>query len=147
MGLIGFPDKTTWEQRKNLISKEIEDAESGFVYSVSDHAIALFIDMQLAYCAGAWLSVIITSISVIDAHLRETEAMDDTIGTAKLLNEYYDGDDINWLRQLRNKYVHLHLDNPTLEMNVWFDRNLKFEEDATKAIKMTIKALFQNSGI
>lgn len=147
MDLFDCPDKEIWSQRMDWIGKEIEDAEIGLVYSVSDQATALFMDMQLAYCAGAWLSVIITSISVIDAHLRETEALDETVGTAKLLNEYYEGYNINWLRQLRNRYVHLNLDKPVLEMNAWFDNQDRLKQDATKAIKMTIKALFQNPGI
>jgi len=103
-------------------------------------------DMQIAYCSGAWISVVIMSVSVIDAHLRETEAMDSRIGTAKLLTEYYEGEDIDWLRQLRNKYVHHNLDNPILEMNDWFDKQDELEFNATKAIRMTIKALFQNPG-
>lgn len=145
MDLFDCPDKAKWNQRMDWISNEIEIAEKkGLGFAVSDHATALFMDMQLAYCAGAWLSVLITSVSVIDSHLRETEAMDDKIGTAKLLNEYYEGDDINWLRQLRNKYVHLNLDNPALEMNAWFDNQKQFEADATRAIRMTINALFQN---
>ena len=56
---------------------------------------------------------------MIDAHLRETEAKYNKIGTAKLLNEYYGGsEDINWLRKLRNSYVHVDIDIPALEMNV-----------------------------
>lgn len=45
------------------VAKEIEDAETGFVYSVSDQATTLFMDMQLANSTDAWLSVIITSFS------------------------------------------------------------------------------------
>jgi hypothetical protein len=44
---------------------------------------------------GAWLSVIILSVSMDDAHLRETEAMDKNIGTAKLLKDFYYGEDID----------------------------------------------------
>lgn len=102
-------------------------------------------DMQIAFCAGAWLSVIIMSVSVIDSHLRETEVSNDKIGTLQLLNEYYEGEDIKWLRKLRNKYVHHNLDKPILEMNDWYINQEDLEKNATKAIKMTISALFQNS--
>jgi outer membrane lipopolysaccharide assembly protein LptE/RlpB len=114
---------------------------------VSDHAIALFADLQACYCIGAWLSVIILSISIIDAHLRETEAIDENLSTAKLLNEYYTGPyDINWLRKLRNKYVHVDINDPALEMNHQYNRRAEMEQDATKAIKMIIKAFFQSPG-
>src|ERR1044072_10034499 len=105
MELLDFPNKATWIKRNLWIENEIEQSMKGS-YLASDHATALFMDLQACYCIGAWLSVIILSVSVIDAHLRETEAMDNKIGTAKLLEEYYFGaEDINWLRRLRNKYV------------------------------------------
>jgi|GEM_PF-1975915 len=135
-----------WEQRRNWIDKELEEAEIGFSYLVSDHATALFMDMQIAFCAGAWLSVIVMAVSVIDAHLRETASNDNNIGTAKLLNEYYEGENINWLRKLRNTYVHLNMEKPTLEMNAWFNNQKELEADAVIAMQMTIKALFQNPG-
>jgi hypothetical protein len=144
--LFDHPNQDLWQRRRKWIDKELEDAEIGMSYLVSDHATALFMDMQIAYCSGAWLSVIVMSVSVIDAHLRETEAMENDLGTAKLLNDYYSGEDINWLRILRNKYVHLNMDKPVLEMNAWFDNQKELEENATKAFKMTIYALFQSPG-
>jgi hypothetical protein len=86
------------------------------------------------------------SISVIDAHLRGCEAMDDKMKTARLLNDYYTGDNINWLRQLRNSYVHFNTDNPVFEMNAFYENQEQMEKDATTAMRMTIKALFQNPG-
>ena len=147
MDLFDYPDKDIWLKRRQWLDDELEKAETGLMYAVSDHSTALFMDMQIAFCSGAWISIVIMSVSVIDSHLRETEAMDTSIGTAKLLKEYYEGEEIDWLRQLRNKYVHHNLDKPLIEMNDWFDNQEQLEKDATKAMKMTISALFQNPGI
>jgi hypothetical protein len=147
MDLFDFPDKDIWNKRRQWLNDELENAETGLVYSVSDHSTALFMDMQIAFCSGAWISIIFMSVSVIDSLLRETEARDTTIGTAKLLNDYYKGEEIDWLRQLRNKYVHHNPNKPIFEMNDWFDNQEQLEKDATKAMKMTITSLFQNSGI
>jgi hypothetical protein len=146
MDLFDFPDKDLWLKRCDLIGNEIEQSMTGYSYMASDHATALFMDLQTCYCAGAWISVIVLSVSVIDSHLRETEALDTSVGTAKLLDEYFEGSDINWLRRLRNKYVHVDVDNPILEMNSHFNNQKEMEEDATKAIKMVISALFQSPG-
>ena len=146
MELLDFPNKATWTKRSLWIENEIEQSMKGS-YLVSDHATALFMDLQACYCIGAWLSVIILSVSVIDAHLRETEAMDNKIGTAKLLEEYYFGEeDVTWLRRLRNKYVHVDIDEPALEMNHQYYHRDILEIDATKAIKMVIAAFFQSPG-
>lgn len=146
MDLFDYPNIETWKKRREWIDNELEKTETGLSYLVSDHSTALFMDMQIAFCSGAWISVVIMSVSVIDAHLRETEAMDTSIGTAKLLKDYYEGAEIDWLRQLRNRYVHHNLDRPILEMNDWFENQEQLESNATKAMKMTISALFQNPG-
>lgn len=145
MDLFECPDQETWNKRQQWLFEEIERAELGSCL-VSDHATALFMDMQIAFCSGAWISVIIMSIAIIDSHLRETEAKTNSIGTAKLLKEYYEGEGIDELRQLRNRYVHHNPDLPFLEMNDWFEKHYQFEMDATRAMKMTISALFQNPG-
>ena len=149
MELFEYPNKSIWQKRSQWIEKEIEDNIKGS-YMISEQAVALFADLQACYCVGAWLSVIILSISIIDSHLRETEAFDGKIGTAKLLNDFYEGeDDINWLRKLRNKYVHLNLNQPAFEMNDHYnkDKRNEMENDAKRAIKMIIQSFFQSPGI
>lgn len=146
MDLFDFPSTETWKERSHLIASMLQDAERWPSYLMSDHATALFMDMQKAYCAGAWLSVIIMSISVIDAHLRDTEAMNPSLGTAMLLKEYYRGPRIDWLRKLRNTYVHADFENPVFGMNYWFDNQKTLEDDATIAMQMTVNALFQSGG-
>jgi predicted transglutaminase-like protease len=142
------PSKQTWEQRSLWIENELEKAEVGMSYLASDHSTALFYDMQRAYCAGAWISVVVLAVSSIDSHLRETESGDNTIRTDRLLREFYEGEpqEIEWLRKLRNRYVHLDMDKPFLEIDTWFTKQSQLEEDATKAIKIAIKAFFQSPG-
>ena len=131
-----------WQQRQDWINEELEKAEVAG-HAMSDYALVLFQDMELAYCAGAWLSVIIMSVSIIDAHLRE-DIDDNKIGTAKLLSDYYEGDNIDWLRKLRNNYVHYDINNPVLDLDTYHSKGKELEQNATTAIKMVIKSLFQN---
>lgn len=65
MDLFEYPNREIWQKRRNWIDSELEKAEAGFSYLVSDHSTALFMDMQIAYCSGAWLSVVIMSVSVM----------------------------------------------------------------------------------
>ncbi|MBN8669487.1 MAG: hypothetical protein J0L80_02300 [Chitinophagales bacterium] len=141
-----YPTQDKWNERRDWVEKQLLDRSESGSFLVSEHATTLFMDMQLAFCAGAWLSVVITSISVIDAQLRETEAANDSIGTAKLLNDYYKGEEINWLRQLRNKYVHHNIANPTNDTSNWYNNQNELEKHATKAMQMTIHAFFQSPG-
>lgn len=135
----------TWKEREEWIDSTMEKFEVGS-YLVSEHSTALFFDMKRAYCAGAWISVVVMAISVMDSHFRETESGDNKINTAKLLNEFYGGDDVEWLRKLRNRYVHLNLDIPFFEMDTWFKNYDQLEADAKRAMLITIKSFFLNPG-
>ena len=99
--------------------------------------------MSSAFCAGAWVSVIVMSISVIDSHLRETEVSEDEIRTVDLLKQYFKGGDLDWLRKLRNKFVHVKDGLSVFNEYDFFDDQDKLEEFAKKAVKASLKALFQ----
>ena len=103
--------------------------------------------MRRAYCAGAWISVVVMAISVLDSHFRETESGENKINTAKLLNEFYCWVEIEWLRKLRNKYVHINLDKPFLEMDPWINNYNQLEAYAKRAMQITTKEFFLNRGI
>ncbi|MDR2927402.1 MAG: hypothetical protein LBV41_04270 [Cytophagaceae bacterium] len=136
-------DIDVWQQRQVWIDEELEQAEKGG-HIISEYVLALFMDMSLAYCAGAWVSVIVMSVTIMDAHFRE-ETMDNNTRTAKLLRDNYEGENIDWLRELRNKYVHHNIDNPVIDTEDCFClQSKKTEREATTAIRMVIKALFQN---
>ena len=52
MDAFDSPNNEIWQRRRDWIETELEDAQTGGSYLVSDHSIALFMDMQLAFCAG-----------------------------------------------------------------------------------------------
>jgi len=85
------------------------------------------------------------SFSIIDAQLRETETFDTKIGTAPL-KQYLDEDEIDWLRRLRNQYVHIDLINLALSIEDQYEKQKELETHATKAVKMVIGSFFQSPG-
>jgi hypothetical protein len=107
----------------------------------------LLIELQACYCVGAWITVIILSISIIEAQLRETEAVDARIGTARLLDLYFGREKINWLRKLRNKYVHIDLQSPTICIDDQYNNREEMEADAKCAIRMVAQSFFQSPGV
>ncbi|MHA8069852.1 hypothetical protein ACS6L2_11260 [Aquirufa ecclesiirivi] len=62
MDLFDYPDKDIWSKRRQWLDDELEIAETGLLYSVSDYSTALFMDMQIAFCSGAWISIVIMSV-------------------------------------------------------------------------------------
>ena len=74
-----------------------------FPPAFSTHGLLLLIDIEAAFCAGAWLSVIVMSYAVIDATLRHIVTGDYEAKGAEL---YGNDVDLDWLRKLRNDIVH-----------------------------------------
>lgn len=147
MEQLEHPDFEIWEERKGWFENELKNKQHPMAsYLLSDQGTALLVELQSCYCAGTFLAVIILSVSIIDAQLRETEAVDNKIGTAKLLEEYFTGKDINWLRKLRNKYVHIDIDNRALTIDDQYTNRKQMESDARRAIQMVIHAFFQSPG-
>ena len=69
---LEIPDPVVWKARKEWYEKHIFEYEEAGSYLVGEQASALLFDVQSCFCVGAWVSVILVSYSVIEAHLRET---------------------------------------------------------------------------
>lgn len=146
MDQIEYPTIDVWESRREWFENTLEGGQYPYAsYIVNDHATALLVDLQSCYCAGAWLAVIILSISIIDAQLRD-EVGDNKMNTAILLKTYFTGKDIDWLRKLRNQYVHVNLDSPALSMDDHYTNRTVMQANAERAIGMVIHAFFQDPG-
>ena len=147
MDQIEYPSKKIWEIRQKWFEENLENGQHPLAsYLVSDHSTALLVDLQSCYCVGAFIPVVILSVSIIDAQLREIEAGDNKIGTARLLKDYHTGEDVDWLRKLRNKYVHIDIDNPALSIDHQYANRKQMEDDARRAILIVIHAYFQSPG-
>lgn len=147
MEQLEHPYFEIWEERKGWFENELQSRQHPMAsYLLSDQANVLLVELQSCYCVGAFLSVVILSVSIIDAQLRETEAVDNKIGTAKLLDNYFTGKDINWLRRLRNKYVHVDIDNPAVTIDDQYTNRKQMESDARRAIQMVLHDFFQSPG-
>lgn len=147
MNQLEHPSEQVWEQRRKWFENKLEEKQHPLgSYLVSDQATALLVDLQSCYCSGAWLAIIFLSVSIIDAQLREMEASDQKINTARLFTDYSTGNDIHWLRQLRNRYVHVDLSSPALVIDDQYNKRNFMKADAERAINLVMHAFFQSPG-
>lgn len=70
---LEHPNKELWESRQRWFEEVSESYAGKGAYMVSDQACALIGEVQTAFCAGAWVAVIVLAMVVVDAQLRETE--------------------------------------------------------------------------
>lgn len=142
---VQFPDRAKWDERSQWFDDLVEQRMYGS-YLVSEQATALCSEMYGMFCIGAWYSVIIISVSVIDAQLRECELMDFKGNTYELAKQLDFTKDFDWLRKKRNRLVHLDIDDPVANLNDYYDNTMDLESEARRAIEIVFDAFFLSPG-
>jgi hypothetical protein len=111
---------------------------------ISSHALLLEVDLRLAYCAGAWLSVIVLACAAIEAQARQVTASDYSSPARDL---FANNPELQCLRVLRNELVHAAA--PGTVSQVWrvgggdIGANQRaLEAEATKAVELMFQAIY-----
>jgi hypothetical protein len=119
------------------------------VMKLSTQGLLLLIDIEKAFCAGAWLSVIVLSYAVVDATLRDV-----TSGDYKSpASELYGGNrDLDWLRNLRNQIVHV--GQPGNQSALWKlapynlpECHAALEEESKRAVMLAYRQVYAQDGM
>ena len=111
---------------------------------ISSHALLLEVDLRLAYCAGAWLSVIVLASAAVEAQARQVTA-NTYASTAESL--FADGPDLQWLRILRNELVHAREPGSRSQLCKVDAGNIganqaALESEATRAVEVMFHAIY-----
>jgi hypothetical protein len=111
---------------------------------LSTHGLLLQYDVQRAFCAGAWLSVIVLAQATIEAAIRDIGTQDYKTYPKPL---FKDDAALQRLRELRNEIVHpLPPGSPS---TVWSVPNGDFaachaslEQDAKLAVQLMFRSIY-----
>ncbi len=111
---------------------------------ISSHALLLEVDLRLAYCAGAWLSVIVLACAAIEAQTRQVTACD---YSSPALDLFANDPNLQWLRKLRNELVHA--PEPGTASQLWkvtggdvAANQRELEAEATRAVELMFQAIY-----
>ena len=118
-------------------------------HTFSSHTLLLLIDIELAFCAGAWLSVIAMSMSAMEAMHRQVISENYASNAEKLFG---DDAELQWLRGIRNEIIHAA--EPGTPSQIWKmpSDNLvnchgALENEAKRAIALTYKVTYMADSI
>lgn len=146
MDQIEHPPLTLWKQRRDWFETLFDVETRGGSYLVGEQALGLLVDLQAAYCAGAFIACVILSCTIVDAHIRETETVEDFDGgirSAFDLSKFRE--ELEWLRKRRNHLVHFKAARPlAVSVDAHYDQRNSHEEDAKTAITLIASVLFEN---
>lgn len=140
---LEHPANDLWEERRDWFEQKAEPDDGG--YLVSEHACAVVADLQCAFCAGAWIAVVVLAAAAIDAHLHDAEGF---TGNAKRVIDEAGADPfLHTLRKRRNALIHSDPDNPAITVDQqWFDR-VRLEEDARLAVELVFRVFYANPSV
>jgi hypothetical protein len=146
MDWLGYPSEELWESRLRWFEELNETCQGEGSYFVSEQACALIGEVQTAFCAGAWIAVIVLALAVIDSQLREIEVPEFKGNTKKLLDSIGANQDLHKLRERRNAIIHIDLDNPAITVDQQWDTRFELEQDARKSIKLMFETFYMSPG-
>ncbi len=147
MAWLDQPTQEVWETRSTWFEDLSESYENrGGSYFESEQACALCGDVEIAFCAGAWIAVVVLAIAVVDSQLRDAEYPDFKGSTSELIKVLGLNQELQWLRKRRNQLVHVNVANPAFTVDQqWFNQQ-ELEKDARRAIELMFEAFFSSPG-
>ena len=148
MSWLDEPDKEVWTERQiwfeTLFESHLERCGSCLI---SEQASALCGDVEIAFCAGAWIAVIILAVAVIDSQLRETVSTGFKQNTEELFKLLGQNPKLQQLRIKRNKLVHIDVANPAITVDQQWLNQTQLEMEARDAIELMFEAFFSYPSI
>lgn len=149
MAYADHVNETVWNQRYDWL-RETEEKEAGAWGSVflSSLGTLLSYDIEIAFCAGAWLSVIVLAHAAIDATIRDTEFGDYDSNSSKVFGE---DEDLQWLRRLRNQIVHASAPDSPKALPEEAENDVaayqeSLEPHARRAVALMFRTVYANKG-
>ncbi|MGA2555564.1 MAG: hypothetical protein ABSG04_04745 [Verrucomicrobiota bacterium] len=136
--------KEVWDERYAWI-RTLEESERHALasYVLSSQGVFIAYDLEIAFCAGAWVSVIVLAHAVIDATLRDTELGDYASNSKKVFGG---NAELEWLRKFRNSLVHVREGYDPSDLDKLDSYHAMLEDDARRAMKLVYRTIFANPG-
>ena len=145
MDQLDYPSKEVWIQRREWF-EQLFDVEKypGAGFLLGEQATGLLVDLQAAYCGGAFIACVLLAGTIIDCHIREVEgAPEGGMQAAFAISTFQN--ELQWLRKRRNRLVHFKASkDPVITVDNHYQNRLDHERDAKKAIDLVARVFFEN---
>jgi len=126
------PDPLIWDERR-LWFEERQHAYglAGTRGRPSEQATALLIDLQAAFCVGAWPTVVILAGAIVEMQAEETKERRPAPAR-----------DLVWLRGLRNALLHEDRGKPVLTVEDQWTGRQEWERHARRAVEIVFRVSY-----
>ena len=134
MDQLERPDEITWDERRLWFEEQEAAYAEGGAGALSEQACALMIDLQAAFCAGAWSGVVILAAAIADAQAFHSGFPNDG-----------QTEDRAWLRGLRNALVHEDRKTPAITVEDQWTKRGEWEKAARRAVTVALGTVYQQT--
>ncbi|MCJ7426756.1 MAG: hypothetical protein MUO17_06505 [Dehalococcoidales bacterium] len=145
MNWLEYPNKELWESRQRWFEERGEYYQGEGSYFVSEQACALIGEVQTAFCAGAWIAVIVLTMAVVDSQLREF-APGFAGSTKRLLADAKANPKLQQLRERRNAIIHIDPLNPAITVDQQWVNRKELEQEARQTVELMFEAFYLDPG-
>lgn len=142
MGWLERPTRELWEARARWFDELAESMAGEASYFVSEQACALTGEVRMAFCAGAWVAVLVLAMAVVDAQLRETELLGFAGNTKQLLDAAQANPELQRLRERRNAIIHVNAEDPAITVDRQWANRTELEQEARQAVRLMFEAFY-----
>jgi hypothetical protein len=133
-----------WELRRDWFEQKAKPPDDGG-YLVSEQACALLADLQCAFCAGAWITVVVLAAAAIDAHLHDAEGF--TGNAKRAIDEAGADPHLPRLRKRRNALIHSDSDSPAITVDQQWSERARLEDDARLAVELVFRVFYASASV
>lgn len=130
MEQLDLPSDEVWSERRFWFEDLESAAGRSGAPSPSEQACALMIDLQAAFCAGAFSAVVVLAAAIVEAQIGRRPQSDAERKARR------------WLQDLRNKLVHEDRESPAITVEDHWLRRAEWEEAARRSILLAFGALY-----
>ncbi len=137
------PSEETWDERRLWFAEQEGQRASRGAPRPSEQACALMIDLQAAYCVGAWSAVIILAAAIAEAQVAAAGGRRaGAIGEPETAIPGLDDKELRWLHRLRNRLSHEDRTDPAITIeDQWLHRD-RWERQARRAVLIALDTLY-----
>ncbi|MCG8358183.1 MAG: hypothetical protein MI920_21675 [Kiloniellales bacterium] len=125
------PAEIDWDERRLWFEEQEATRGEAGVGQLSEQACALMIDLQAAFCAGAWTAVIVLAAAIVDAQSFHSGFPNDGLAEER-----------SWLRGLRNALLHENRKDPVITVEDQWTRRGDWERAARRAVETAFDVLY-----
>ncbi|GAB5471713.1 MAG: hypothetical protein Kilf2KO_47430 [Rhodospirillales bacterium] len=129
--MVERPSEAMWEARHDWLAAREADYGAGGAGRISEQAAALMVDLQRAFCAGAWAGTVVLAGAIVDAQAFHAGFPPQARPA-----------DQAWLRGLRNKLMHEERERPVITLEDQWLKGPEWEKAAKRAAALALEALY-----